>query len=64
MTFTAELIAKAAKGDRFAQEDLYNETYSSVYHSVNALIKDEDAVLDIVQDSYMKAFQSLGQLDA
>ena len=62
--FTKELIELAAKGDQFAIADLYQLTYDSVYKAAKALIRDDDAVLDIVQDSYIKAFQSLEQLDA
>ena len=61
---TTELIELAAKGDQFAIADLYQLTYDSVYKAAKALIRDDDAVLDIVQDSYIKAFQSLEQLDA
>ena len=58
-----EMLALAAKGNQYAIEDLYRLTYNSVYKAAKALIQDEDAVLDIVQDSYVKAFQSLDQLD-
>ncbi|MBR5125714.1 MAG: sigma-70 family RNA polymerase sigma factor [Oscillospiraceae bacterium] len=61
---TAQMINLAAKGNQTAIEDLYRLTYNSVYKSAKVLIQDEDAVLDIVQDSYVKAFQSLDQLDS
>ncbi len=57
-----ELIAAAAAGNEAALTELYNRTYSSVYNTVRFLVRDEDAVLDIVQDSYLRAFRSLGQL--
>lgn len=61
--FTAEMIQKAIDGDDEAIGILYERTYSGVYHTVLALIKhDEDTVMDLVQDTYVKAFQSLGQL--
>lgn len=60
--FSKELIEAAEKGDETAVADLYNRTYNSVYQSVRMLIKDEDTVLDIVQDAYIKGFQSLAQL--
>ena len=59
---TKEMLALAAKGNRYAIEDLYEITYNSVYKTVRILISDEDTVLDILQDSYVKAFQSLEQL--
>ena len=57
--FTQEMLALAAKGNQYAIEDLYRLTYNSVYKAAKALIQDEDMVLDIVQDSYIKGFQSL-----
>ena len=61
--FTGKLIRKAAAGDQDAITELYELTYSSVYKTVKSMIADEDAVLDIVQDSFIKGFQSLDQLD-
>ena len=61
---TKEMIGLATKGNQYAVEDLYKLTYSSVYKTAKVLIQDEDTVLDIVQDSYVKAFQSLDQLDS
>ena len=63
MEFTPELLNRAAVGDQNAITALYEMTYNSVYKSVRALIADEDAVLDILQDSYIKGFQSLAMLD-
>ena len=60
--FTKELIFRAKNNDQAALTELYNKTYSSVYYTIKALIKDEDAALDILQDSYIKAFKSLDQL--
>ncbi len=64
MNITPDLINKAAAGDQGAITCLYEQTYSSVYKTVRAMIRDEDAVLDILQDSYIKGFQSLQQLDS
>ena len=60
--FTAEIIQKAAAGDQDAITNLYELTYSGVYKTVKSMIRDEDTVLDIVQDSYIKGFQNLNQL--
>lgn len=60
--FPEELIRRAAAGDQEAVTELYNRTYNNAYFTVKALIRDEDTVLDIVQDSYVKAFKNLGQL--
>ncbi|MBO4288732.1 MAG: RNA polymerase sigma factor, partial [Lachnospiraceae bacterium] len=55
----AALVAKAREGDNAATADLYELTYDKVYVTVKSMIKDEDTVFDIVQDSYMKAFAHL-----
>lgn len=60
--FSADLIDRAKNGDQDAIGELYNRTYNNVYFTVKALIKSEDTILDIVQDSYVKGFQSLSQL--
>lgn len=57
------LIRLAVQGDSAAITELYEDTYSGVYHTVRSMIRDEDTVLDIVQDSYIKGFQSLHTLD-
>ena len=60
---TSGMISKAAAGDQDAISALYNLTYSGVYKTVRSMIADEDTALDVVQDSYIKGFQSLTQLD-
>lgn len=55
----AELVAAARAGDQDAVSALYEKTYSKVYYTVKSMIKDEDAVFDIVQDTYIKAFAHL-----
>lgn len=61
--FTHDMIQKAINGDQEVITELYNRTYNNVYHTIKAMVKDEDTVLDILQDSYIKGFQSLEQLD-
>jgi RNA polymerase sigma factor (sigma-70 family) len=60
--FTEELIQKAIQGNQESITELYNRTYNNVYFTVKSMVKDEDTILDIVQDTYVKAFKSLGQL--
>ena len=60
--FSEELIKRAIDGEQEAITELYNRTYNNAYYTVKALIKDEDTALDIIQDSYVKAFKSLNQL--
>lgn len=62
--FSLDLIENAKKGNQDAITELYNRTYNNVYFTVKALIKSEDTILDIVQDSYVKGFKNLSQLQA
>ncbi len=55
----AELVAAARIGNQDAISALYEKTYSRVYYTVKSMIKDENAVFDIIQDSYIKAFAHL-----
>lgn len=55
----AKLVAAARTGDQDAIGALYEKTYSKVYYTVKSMIKDEDTVFDIVQDTYIKAFAHL-----
>lgn len=63
MEITDKLIMQAICGDQDAITKLYEGTYSNVYHTIKSMVKDEDAVLDILQDTYVKAFDSLVQLE-
>ncbi len=55
----AKLVEAARMGSQDAIGALYEKTYSKVYYTVRSMIKDEDAALDIVQDTYLKAFAHL-----
>lgn len=58
----ASLLAKARTGDKEALGELYEETYPEVWRTVRALIRDEEDCLDVLQDTYLKAFTRLDQL--
>lgn len=58
-----ELITRAKAGDQTAISILYEQTYNQVYYTVKSMIKDEDAVFDILQDSYIKAFSHLDSFE-
>ena len=62
LSFTEELIQKAINKDQIAIEQLYNMTNDNVYYSIKTMIKNEDVAMDIMQDTYLKAFASLSQL--
>ena len=54
-----ELVGRARRGDTDAVSVLYEQTYSKVYYTVKSMIKNEDDVLDVLQDAYLKAFTHL-----
>lgn len=55
----AGLVALAREGDQDALAALYEKTYNEVFYTIKSMIKDEDTVLDILQDTYVKAFTYL-----
>ena len=61
-TELAQLVQKARQGDK-AQEGLYLATNSAAYFVAMKITKDEEESLDIVSDSYIKAFASLDKLE-
>ena len=62
LIFTARQVQAAIDGDQEAIAGLYNRTYNAVYQTVKSMIRDEDTVLDILQDAYVKGFQNLDRL--
>lgn len=60
--FSEELIQRARRGEQDALSELYRRTYTAVYQTAAVLVRDEDRALDILQDSYLKAFRNLDQL--
>ncbi len=54
-----EQIERAKHGDQEALSALYEQTYNEVYYTVKSMIKEEDMVFDILQDTYIKAFAHL-----
>lgn len=57
-----QLVEAAKRGDQRAIAQLYNQTYNSLYHTVKSMIRDEDTVMDVMQDTYIAAFTKLEQL--
>lgn len=52
-------ISLAKQGNQDAMASLYEKTYSQVFYTIKSMIKDEDAVFDILQDTYIKVFTHL-----
>lgn len=55
----AGLVALAREGNQDALAALYEKTYNEVFYTIKSMIKDEDTVLDILQDTYVRAFTHL-----
>ena len=59
----AELVRRAKGGDQEALSDLYEQSYGQVYYTVKSMVRNEDDVFDILQDSYIKAFSHLDSFE-
>lgn len=59
----SDLVSRAKQGDQDALTTLYQNTYSKVFFTIKSMIRDENAVFDILQDSYIKAFTHLKYFD-
>lgn len=59
-----EIVKVAQMGDNRAFEALYNMTKDSAYFIALSITKNEQDALDIMQDSYIKAFQSIDTLNS
>ena len=56
------LVQKARENDQEALTEIYKISSPAVYKTIRDLIKDEDTVYEILQDTYVKAFTRLNQL--
>lgn len=57
-----DLLLRAQKGDQRAFQRIYELTYSKNYFLVYKMVKNEQDTLDILQDTYIKVYQRLGQV--
>ena len=64
IVISPELVARAKAGDQSAMAELYEQTNIALYRSVRSMVHDEDLAWDILQDSYLRAFQSLEKLSS
>lgn len=62
LQWMSEQVKAATAGNQQAQGNLYNATYNNVYLTLKSMIRNEDVCLDLLQDSYIKAFTSMQQL--
>ncbi len=63
LSYSQEQITAAIHGDETALRFLYESTQDKVTQTVRSMIRDKDAVQDIVHDSFVKAFQNLEKLE-
>lgn len=57
-----ELVQRMKQGEQTAFEEVYRETYRSVYFICLGFMKNEENAKDAMQDTYMTAFSKLEQL--
>ena len=57
----SQLIASSVRGDRVAFGELVCRYQDRLYHTVYRLIGNADDAQDVVQDSFLNAYQSLHQ---
>ena len=64
MRFDPTWVEKAKQGDHGAFEELYSCSYQAVHIVILTMIRaDEDTVADLIQDTYLKIYQRLDQLE-
>lgn len=56
------LLEKAQDGNSKSFEEIYQLTYRKNHHIVCELIKNEQDVQDVLQETYLKIYQKLGQV--
>ncbi len=58
-----ELVSRARSGDLDAFENLVKRHSERIYRMLVSLLGDADQAMDAMQDTFLKAFQSLGQFE-
>lgn len=62
LDITEEMIRRAAAGENAATSELYMRTSSAVYTKIRAKVPDDDTAMDLLQETYLQAFNKLDQL--
>ena len=62
MSNISEMAKRAATGDNAAFESFYEQTKGGVWFTCINLLKNEENAKDIMQDTYIAAFENLGTL--
>lgn len=58
-----EWIERAKAGDQEAYTELYRQTSPALYRTIRSMVRDEDLVWDILQNTYIRAFRALDRLE-
>ena len=58
----SKLISEAKSGDSSAFEELYKLSLKTAYHTASLLLKNPEDVEDVLQNTYIKAYQKLPEL--
>lgn len=58
----SDLVERAKNNQQDAFNELYQNSYDAIYRTVKSMIRDDDTALDIVQDTFVKGFDSLSEL--
>ena len=58
------LLRRAREGDSKALAVIYEQTCPEVYRTIRSMVRSEDDAMDILQDTYLKAFTRLDQLQS
>ena len=61
---THEVIKKAQQGDSDAFTRIYNDTIKTAYYVAKRILLDEQAVEDVLQESYIAIYEHLGDYKA
>lgn len=58
-----EIVKKAKAGETQALEAIYADTQQMVYFTALGIVKNQEDAQDLVQDTYIKAFQNISRLE-
>ena len=59
---TAALVRQAVAGDDAAFGRLYDEWFDRVFDAASRVVRDRSAAGDVAQDTFLRAWRSLGSL--
>ncbi len=59
----AEVVAGCIENDRYAQELMYRKHFAAMYHMCLRYSNDQETVLEIVNDGFIRVFKKIGQFE-